>query len=165
MSNLRPDRKFSDITDIRPEYLAEKGIKGLFLDIDGTLLPTGTEQPRDAVMNWIEDMVRAGIVLYVLSNNKSPERVRKLSEIVRIKNYVHKAGKPRREGFLRALQVSGLKAGETAMVGDQIFTDVFGANRAGIYSFLVPSCDTHLWYFGLRRFFEKPFMKETGGKK
>lgn len=160
MLDLRPDRIFPRVTDIDVDLLNHLGIRGLLLDVDGTLMPTRRRQPAPEVLDWIMQMRQAGMILYVLSNNKSAERVRALSRLLGIDHFVHLAGKPRRRGYSRAVAETGLTPRQLAMVGDQIFTDVWGANRCGIWSFLVDSTDTDLWYQPLRAILEKPFMRE-----
>jgi hypothetical protein len=74
--------------------------------------------------------------MLLLSNNKEP-RVRSFCEQVVGAEYIYKAGKPKAEGYRRAMERMGTDTGNTLFVGDQIFTDVWGANRAGIYTILV----------------------------
>ena len=67
-----PHKIYDDVTCIRPEFLRSKGIRGLLLDIDGTLARTKDPTPSAAVDNWLREMQENGILLYILSNNKSP---------------------------------------------------------------------------------------------
>ncbi len=160
MPTLRPDRMYSSVTDITYAQLSEMGVRGLLLDIDGTLMPTKTDRPTPDVLRWLCEMKDAGIALFILSNSRRPGRVERLSRSLNIPGFIARAGKPRREGFYRAAGLLGLRGSQLAMVGDQIFTDVYGANRSGIRSLLVMSTDTDLWYQPLRRAFELPFMRE-----
>ena len=70
------------------------------------------------------------------------------------------AGKPGKRGFCLAAERLGLPPGKLALVGAQIFTDMWGARRWGCKGILVESTDIHLWYFWLRRLLELPFRKE-----
>lgn len=154
-----PQVMFHDVTCISPAFLRENGIRGLLLDIDGTLMQTRDAMPRAEVLAWMERLRREGFFLYILSNNKHERRVRAFAEAVTLP-WQHLARKPLKRGFVRAFAETGLAPGELAVVGDQIFTDMWGARRCGCRALLVESTDTYLWYFPLRRLFELPFRRE-----
>lgn len=154
-----PQVMFPDVTCISPAFLRENGIRGLLLDIDGTLMQTRDAMPRAEVLAWMERLRREGFFLYILSNNKDERRVRAFAEAVTLP-WQHLARKPLKRGFVRAFAETGLAPGELAVVGDQIFTDMWGARRCGCRALLVESTDTYLWYFPLRRLFELPFRRE-----
>lgn len=145
-----------DVTCITPALLYERGIRGLLLDIDGTLMQTRDKMPAPAVLDWMHRMQQAGIVLYILSNNKHEGRVRAFAEAMGLP-WQYLAHKPGQAGFQRAFRETGLKPRELALVGDQIFTDMWGARRAGCLALMVESTDTYLWYFPFRRLAELPF--------
>ncbi len=134
------------------------GVRALLLDIDGTIARTCDPEPSPAVVEWARALQAGGVTLFILSNNKHPARVRLFGERLRC-GYIHLAHKPRRAGFLQALAAVGCPPGEAALLGDQIFTDVLGARRCGLKALRVESIDNYLWYFRLRRFFEKPFLQ------
>lgn len=113
----------------------EKGYRGVIFDVDNTLVPHGA--PADArAIRLFEQLHGLGFRIMLLSNNKEP-RVKSFCESVTGAEYIYKAGKPKREGYEKAMQRMGTDAHTTLFVGDQIFTDVWGANRAGIYTILV----------------------------
>lgn len=155
---FHPHRVYPSPLDITAEDLAAIGVRCLLLDIDGTIAQTRDPAPSPQVVAWAEGLKSAGVTLFILSNNKHPARVRLFGEKLGC-GAIHLAHKPRKTGFASALAATGVPPGETAMVGDQIFTDIFGARRMGLWAIRVESTDTYLWYFRLRRFFERPFLQ------
>ena len=139
--------------------MERRSIKAVFFDIDGTLARTKDPTPSAAVDNWLREMQENGILLYILSNNKHHHRVKAFAEAVGLP-WQHLAKKPGLSGFRQAAQTLGLRPDQLAMVGDQTYTDVFGARRFGCKAILVDSTDTYLWYFWPRRLAELPFRKE-----
>lgn len=148
-----------DVTGITPDLLQELGVSGLLLDIDGTLMQTRDAMPTQAVLDWLEEMRRAGVALYILSNNRHQDRVRAFAQAVELP-WRNLAKKPFLSDFRQAAAELGLPPERLALVGDQIFTDMWGARRFGCKGILVESSDTYLWYFGLRRLAELPFRRE-----
>ena len=124
------------IFDIEPAALARRGIRLLLADLDNTLAPYGEPEPTQAVRDWAAALGEQGITLFVLSNNRHPERPRRFSQALGVPFLGH-AGKPKPGGFRRAMEQMSCTPEQTAIVGDQLFTDVYGANRAGIYGILV----------------------------
>lgn len=154
-----PDRMLKDVSCITAELLASMGVKGLLLDIDGTLLRSDELALGEELIAWAEKMKAAGVRLFILSNNKREWRVKQIAESLGLP-YSHLSRKPRRAGFLKAAKALSLASHEVCVVGDQVFTDALGAKRCGMKVILVDSLDTYLWYFKPRRFFEKRFLRE-----
>ena len=75
-----PQRIFSRVTDITPALLAGLGVRGILLDIDGTIAPTHTPLPPQEVQDWLDTLKQAGILVYILSNNRHEARVRTLAQ-------------------------------------------------------------------------------------
>ena len=148
-----------DVTHITPALLQELGVKGLLLDIDGTLMQTRDAMPRQAVLDWMAHLRQEGFILYILSNNKHHHRVKAFAEAVGLP-WQNLAKKPALRGFRKAADILQMPPAQLAMVGDQTYTDVFGARRFGCKAILVDSTDTYLWYFWPRRLLELPFRKE-----
>ena len=148
-----------DVTHITPALLKELGVAGLLLDIDGTLMETRDAMPAQPVLDWLEEMKSAGVALYILSNNRHRDRVQAFAQAVDLP-WQNLAGKPGKRGFYLAAERLGLPPEKLALVGDQTFTDMWGARRWGCKGILVESTDIHLWYFWLRRLLELPFRKE-----
>lgn len=128
-------RKYVDNTYQIPfQKFYDKGIRGVIFDIDNTLVPHGV--PADErVIRLFEDLRRMGLDTCLLSNNKEP-RVAAFAGQVQSK-YISKGGKPSVRNYNRAMELLKTTRDSTIFVGDQIFTDVYGANQAGIYSILV----------------------------
>lgn len=112
-----------------------KGYRGVIFDVDNTLVPHGAPAD-DRAKQLFEQLHALGFQIMLLSNNKEP-RVKSFCEAVVGADYIYKAGKPKTAGYERAMQRMKTDAQTTLFVGDQIFTDVWGANRAGIYTILV----------------------------
>ncbi len=129
-------REYLDSTyEIDFERRWSQGYRGIIFDIDNTLVPHGA--PADARAKELFERLHAiGFKSILLSNNKEP-RVRSFCESVVGADYIYKAGKPKRDGYERAMERMGTDEETTLFIGDQIFTDVWGANRAGIYTILV----------------------------
>lgn len=116
------------------EALYEKGIRGIIYDIDNTLVEHGKPATERAV-KLFEKLRAIGFDTCLISNNKEP-RVKPFAEAVGSK-YVYDAHKPSRTNYIKAMELMGTDTGNTYFIGDQLFTDVYGANRAGIPSILV----------------------------
>ena len=105
------------------ETLYRRGIRGVIFDVDNTLVPHDAPAD-DRARKLFETFHDMGMETCLLSNNKEPK-------------YIYKGGKPSVKGYRRAMKLMGTRRETTVFVGDQIFTDVYGANRAGILSYLV----------------------------
>ena len=134
--SLIPDRVFSSVAEIRPEWLTARGITLLLADLDNTLVRYGPGDPAPEVLAWREGLRTAGVELFLLSNSRKPGRAQKFAEQLGIPYQGH-SGKPKKGGYLRAMERMGCRPEETVMVGDQIFTDTLGANNAGVIPLLV----------------------------
>lgn len=124
--------------DIDFDQLYEEGYRAVIFDIDNTLVPHGA--PADArACALFAHLKELGYRCTLLSNNKEP-RVKMFNDAVHV-SYICKAGKPGRAGYRRAMEQMGTDTENTLFVGDQIFTDIYGANLAGIRSILVKPMD------------------------
>lgn len=120
------------------ERLYGEGIRGVIFDVDNTLVPH--DQPADdRARGLFEKFHQMGMETCLLSNNKEP-RVASFAGEVGTK-YIYKSGKPSVKGYVKAMELMGTSRATTIFVGDQLFTDVWGANRAGIRSYLVKPID------------------------
>ncbi|MGN0401339.1 MAG: YqeG family HAD IIIA-type phosphatase [Acetatifactor sp.] len=129
-----PDYTRESAYDIEYEELYQRGYRGIIFDIDNTLVPHGAMADKRAVALFAR-LRSMGYQTLLLSNNKEP-RVKPFSDEVGAA-YIFKAGKPGKEGYEKAMALMGTTTGNTLFVGDQLFTDVWGAKRAGITSYLV----------------------------
>lgn len=116
------------------ETLYQKGIRGVIYDVDNTLARHG-EPADERAKTLFHILKKQGMSTCLLSNNKEL-RVKDFAEQVD-SPYIFKAGKPGVKNYLKAMELMGTKKETTVFIGDQIFTDIYGANRAGIYSILV----------------------------
>ena len=155
---LKPNIKIDRVTDITVEILNKYNINALILDVDNTLSTHHGEILTDGLLEWIENMQKSGIFLTVLSNSKE-KRVKPFAEKINL-NYISLGLKPLPFGYLRAMKKYGLKRKNTAIVGDQIFTDILGGNAVGIKTVLLtPIKLEDGWSFKLRRKLEKVIFK------
>lgn len=154
--SLLPTVILSGITDIQLAQLKKRDIRLLMMDFDNTIVPYTTSVPTDAVEAWIHQMKVSDIHLCVVSNSKK-NRVRLFCEEYGISCITH-AGKPSKKGIVRALEKFGVECGKAALVGDQIFTDTLGGNRAGVTTILVPAIDNHNIWLKLRHVLEVLFI-------
>ena len=128
-------REFRHFSEITPEVLNEYGIKGIMTDLDDTLVEHNYPTPKEDVLKWLENLENAGISICIVSNNR---RRRVLSFIKNLNMGIfHNSMKPSPRPLFRAIEVMGISPDEAVFIGDQLFTDIEGANRAGIKSFLV----------------------------
>ena len=131
-----PRGVYPSVTDISPQALAEKGVRLVLADLDNTLAPYKVTVPPAGVIAWKEALAAGGIPLFLLSNSRKPGRAQHFAEKLGIP-YQARSGKPKRTGYLRAMERMGCTPEQTVMVGDQIFTDTLGANNAGVTPLLV----------------------------
>lgn len=131
---LVPSLCLASIFQINLEGLRQRGICGLILDLDNTLVAWGGD-PEEKLFAWLRQVREAGMAVCIVSNNDRA-RVKGFSDLAGIPA-IPRARKPRRRAFRAAMQVMGTAPEETAVVGDQIFTDILGGNRLGLYTILV----------------------------
>ncbi|MFJ8512671.1 YqeG family HAD IIIA-type phosphatase [Lysinibacillus xylanilyticus] len=132
---LLPDEFVTSIYEITPEKLQDLGIKGIITDLDNTLVEWDRADATEELVIWLRIMKESGIRVIIASNNKEA-RVKQFAEPLGIP-YIHKARKPLRNAFYSAIVQLGLRPKEVVMVGDQLLTDVMGANRLGLHTVLV----------------------------
>lgn len=125
-----------DIYELTGAALERRGFTLLLADLDNTLVPYGVPLPDERLRAWRDDLAAHGVTLFVLSNNRHESRPRIFSDALEIP-YIGHAGKPKTPAFFRAMEQLGASKEQTAIVGDQIFTDVLGGNRAGVSTILV----------------------------
>ena len=131
---LYPSEDTQSIYDIDFRSFHERGYNTVLFDIDNTLVEHGAPA-TERVIDFFKDLHGMGYETCLISNNKEP-RVASFAKQVKSR-YIYKAGKPSPDGYLKAIQLCGSAKEKTLFVGDQLFTDVWGANKAGVYSILV----------------------------
>lgn len=129
-----PDVYLDSAYEVDFETLYQKGFRGVIFDIDNTLVPHGAPADERSIALF-ERLRRIGFESVLLSNNKEP-RVKTFNDRVHSR-YLYKAGKPAKKGYFAAMELMGTTSDTTLFVGDQLFTDVWGAKRAGILTYLV----------------------------
>ncbi|MCI9080931.1 MAG: YqeG family HAD IIIA-type phosphatase [Lachnospiraceae bacterium] len=133
LKNFYPDEYLDSAYQIEFDRLYQEGYRGIIFDVDNTLVPHGAPAD-DRAKELFARLKELGYQCCLLSNNKEP-RVKMFNDVVQVQ-YIFKAGKPKIIGYERAMERMGTNRENTLFVGDQIFTDVYGANRAGIRTIL-----------------------------
>lgn len=138
LQRFYPDCYMRSTYEIDFKSYYDAGYRGIIFDIDNTLVEHGA--PADArSIKLITKLKETGFSIMLLSNNKEP-RVKMFNDAVKV-SYIFKAGKPGRAGYEKAMEQMGTTVENTLFVGDQLFTDVWGARNTGIFSILVKPID------------------------
>ncbi len=149
-----PDLYLDSIRRIDIEELKNRGIKGLILDIDNTLVPMHSKDANENAITWIRELQNNGFKVCILSNAAEKRVVRFNKEIA--VTALHRAYKPAGKAFLKAAKIMGLEPENIAVVGDQIFTDIFGGNKVNMLTVLVKPIDRkEIFFVRLKRIPEK----------
>lgn len=136
---LKPDLYVKSIFSFDINWLKERGIKGVLLDIDNTLITHKQKLPDEKVIELIKYFQQNGIKAAIVSN-AAKKRVDAFNEKLGL--YArYRAFKPSNKGFLEAMANLNLTPQETAVIGDQLFTDIRGGNRIGLTTILVQPLD------------------------
>jgi len=151
---IQPDMRVKGVWEIDLDELSRRGVAGIIVDIDNTIAPWGTYDLYEPAAEWLERAINRGFGICLLTNNyhsRADWFARALGLPV-VCGWV----KPWRWGYRRAMQILGTHPGSTAMVGDQLFTDILGAGRLGIHTILVsPLSDRELPHTRLKRQLER----------
>jgi HAD superfamily phosphatase (TIGR01668 family) len=163
MGYLTPDRLLASYRDLSPAYLKERGIDVLLMDIDNTLAPYEQAEPDERIKAWIGEMQAAGIGLAFVSNNNW-ERVELFNGEIGIPAFA-KSGKPFGKTLRRVIKLYRSDAGHTAMLGDQLLTDVFAGKHIGATALLVPPIkDKTTAFWRIKRALERPVIRKYARK-
>ena len=155
---LYPDKYVNSVKEITVEFLQEKNIKGLILDVDNTLIDYDKKM-LEGVEEWCENLKTHGIKICILSNTNKKKKVKKVADILKLE-YLYFAHKPSKKGFIKAQKILDLETENIAVVGDQVFTDVFGGNRLKMYTILTKPVDKRdYWYTKIKRPLENIVIK------
>ncbi len=162
--NFIPDKLIQSFDQLNILDLKEKKIDTILLDIDNTLVGYRCALPTPEVKLWIDKLKKEGFKIAIVSNAKK-NRAENFCKDLNIV-YIHRAGKPAGTGINKALGLLDSRPTGTVFIGDQIFTDIFGANRLGIYSVLVkPISKDESIYCKFKRVLEKRVHKKINNKK
>jgi uncharacterized protein len=131
LRGLCPVRAVDSVLEIDPVATAASGKRLLLLDVDHTLLPWRRDEIPESTLDWLRRVREAGLQALVISNTRHPERLDRLCERMGLAR-IQGRHKPNPDMYRRAMAQAGCEPTETLMIGDQLFTDVLGANRCGI---------------------------------
>ncbi len=155
---FKPHIRLDRVTDITVGLLQKYKIDALILDVDNTLSTHHGEVLTDGLEDWLVYMKENGIKLTVLSNSKR-KRVEPFAQKINL-DFISLGLKPLPFGYIRAVKSLGTRRKNTAIVGDQIFTDIIGGNTVGVKTVLLtPIKPEDGWSFKLRRRLEKIIIK------
>ena len=157
LEKFYPDERQKSIYEVDFDSLYKKGIRGLIFDIDNTLVPHGAPA-TEGIERLFNELKRMGFKTCLLSNNKL-ERVKRFNENIR-SLYIYKAGKPGIANYIKAVRMMGTNKDNTLFIGDQLFTDIWGAKKAGLKNILLNPIDKHEEIqIVLKRFLERIVLK------
>ncbi len=132
---LCPCLQVNSLSEIEADKLQEIGIKGIIFDLDNTIIPWNSLTIQPEIITWLKDLQSKGFCICLVSNNLG-QRVGDIAAILNIP-FVSRAYKPAKTGFRQAVAALGLTKSEVAVVGDQLFTDILGGNRLGLFTIWV----------------------------
>lgn len=154
MKKLLPCLRVKNVAEIDLEQLWNVGKRGIICDIDNTLCRDGKFEIEPPSETFVKKALLLGFKICLMSNN-GKERVEPVAEHLNLP-FIYKAHKPSAQAYLRCLEKMNTRAENSIMVGDQLFTDIYGANRLSIFSILVDRIDkAEIFQIKLKRPFEK----------
>lgn len=165
--DLYPNLYLNNVKEITLELLNKHEIKGLILDVDNTLIDYD-KNLLEGAKEWCDNLKQNNIKVCILSNTNKVKKVEKVAKILDLE-YIYFAHKPNKKGFYNAQKLLGLKVEEIAAVGDQVFTDVLGGNKVGMFTILTKPIDERdIAITKIKRPFEKfvikKYLKNKGEK-
>lgn len=161
---LYPHYKFKRIDEIPTNFFVDQGITTLLLDVDNTLTGDNDPNPIIEILDWIETQRKAGIRLMIISNNYE-SRVAPFAKVLDME-YIADAKKPKPDALRAALRKFGVSVNETALIGDQLFTDILCARLAGCMAVLVePMKIEDYGFYRVKRRMEKPVLSAYDRKQ
>lgn len=159
-----PDYIFESVEKIPFEIIKNENIKLVIFDMDNTLVDNKYTYTK-GLKEWMENLKTQKIKLYILSNSPMGKIVKRIAKELGM-NYIYNANKPFQKGYKAIIEKSKVKKKHIMMIGDQLFTDVWGGNRIGIKTILVRPIDsTEAIITKVKRPFEKIVLKKYYKKK
>lgn len=154
-----PKSYFNKIVDIDVNFFIEKNIKAVLLDIDNTILDKRHNMVQ-GLEDWVKTLKENDIKICILSNTNKKKKAQNLSDKLDVP-FIYFAKKPLKFGFKKAKKILEIEDNKTiAVIGDQVLTDVFGANRCKMYSTLVkPLKKEDIFVTKINRLIEKQILK------
>lgn len=148
-----------NVFELDKKFYKDNGIKGVIFDIDNTLVTHDTVRPPEEILEYFKFLENMGIKYSIVSNNYK-ERVDLFCENLGIP-YIARAWKPFKKNLKEMCRIFDLRASEVCLVGDQIFTDIYGGRRMKFYTVLVTAVgENETKFVAFKRIFEKAVMKE-----
>lgn len=161
MVSPMPKYRFKSVLDISVEDLHKMGARAVALDIDNTICNDGKENYIDGLEDWLDEVQKSGIKVMIISN-AMPRRPKNISKRLGLP-YLCMARKPKADKLIKGAKMMGVKIGELAMIGDQIFADIKAANGCGAIPVLVDALEGETRFpifYANRRRKEKPVLAE-----
>ena len=159
-----PKHFAASIYEIDFEKLQRRGIKAAIFDLDNTPVESTRPDATPRLVRWLDQLQGMGFRVMIVSNNNRT-RVSRFAKPLGVP-YIHRAKKPLSKAFIEAMRRMGSRPEETAMIGDQLFTDVLGGNRLGLYTILVaPVSNVEGFWTRINRRMERVvfnFMRKRG---
>ena len=153
-----PNYTFNNITDITPGFLSGLGVCFLMLDLDNALAAYTERDPAQDVLAWLDDIKQHEISAFMISNSLKTKRVRHFAKAFDVE-FINNAKKPSKRGLIHAMEKYGFSKNQSAMVGDQIFTDALAAKNAGVISIILRPRHLSDPFLAIRYAMEIPFRK------
>ena len=156
---LKPKAQFEKITDISAEFLKKNKIKALILDVDNTLMDLD-RKPLEDIENWVKTLKKSNIKICIASNSIKKHKVENIANKLDVP-YIYFATKPLKRGLKKARKLLNTDSKNIAEIGDQVFTDVLGANRMKMFSILTEPLSGEKNIFGkLKRKIERIYLNK-----
>ncbi len=158
-NKFKPDMFIKDIYKLDLSDMKNRGIKAFIFDIDNTLVTYDDAVAPRHTADWFSKLHSEGFKTYIVSNNNQV-RVKGFAQSLG-EPYFYKALKPKKKYLIKACEGLNVRPGEAALVGDQLFTDILGGNRMGMFTILVEAIsDKEDWFVHLKRRLEKYLLKD-----
>ena len=154
---------FHNLVDIKPQFISQQGIKFLMLDLDNTVAAYNEHEPTDAILKWFKEVRENSIKLFIISNSTRTDRVTSFAKALDCE-FIMRAAKPSPAALKKAMSDKGATPDESALVGDQTFTDVLSANLAGVMPILVRPKGFSNIFLSLRYYIEVPIRSMCKNK-
>lgn len=157
LESFFPDIFVKSVYELPLEELSKRGIRGLVFDIDNTLVPFDKAEPDDALVDLFSYFRQEGFQVCILSNNNH-RRVQLFNRRLGV-HAIFRARKPGIARLKKALSHMGLEPHCTAIIGDQVFTDMLCGHRAGLYCIMTATiCNKDQWVTKIKRGMERKVM-------
>ncbi len=156
---LYPKLYLNSVKEISIEILEQYHLKGLILDVDNTLIDIEKNMPY-GIKEWVDNLKQQNISLCIVSNSNHKDKVEQVAKKLEIP-YIYFAKKPLKSGFNRAKEILKLNNEQIGVVGDQIMTDIIGANRSKMFPILVkPIAEKDIWITKVKRPIENKIIEK-----